>query len=122
MNIKNEKIDKLASMLLAGGKMLSRHCPECKTPLFKYMDRVICPICKGEVVRREKTDSKEDIKVRKEDNERSDEYDSTLKKIIRNKLTQLEDKLADEDDPKKVDEILKAINSTLDVLERLKKR
>lgn len=122
MMIKNDKIDKLASVLLAGGKMLPQHCPKCKTPLFEYEEKIICPVCGGEVVEEEtapkERDSESEEVVGKVEGKSANE----LKRIAQGKLVQLEDRLESEDDPEKVNEILKAIKSTLDVLKRLKER
>ncbi|KXB00620.1 hypothetical protein AKJ42_00145 [candidate division MSBL1 archaeon SCGC-AAA261C02] len=120
--IKKDKIDELASVLLAGGKMLSQHCPKCKTPLFEYEEKIICPVCGGEVVEEETTPKERDSGSGEVVAKAEGKPATELKRIAQNKLAQLEDKLEDENDPEKVNEILKAIKSTLDVLERLKER
>jgi Uncharacterized Zn-finger containing protein len=43
--MRDENIDKISEMLLRGGKMLSRHCPTCNSPLFKFGEEIICPVC-----------------------------------------------------------------------------
>jgi len=42
--------DIMADYLLKGGKMLSRGCPVCGSPLFQYKDETFCVVCreKGE--------------------------------------------------------------------------
>ena len=38
----------MADILLKGGKMLNRSCPECNAPLFRYQDRTFCAKCNWE--------------------------------------------------------------------------
>ena len=41
-------IKDMADILLKGGKMLGRSCPECNAPLFQQDGRVFCARCKWE--------------------------------------------------------------------------
>ncbi len=38
-------IKDMADLLLKGGKMLNRSCPECNAPLFQFQGRTFCPRC-----------------------------------------------------------------------------
>ncbi|MBS3815137.1 MAG: hypothetical protein KGY45_01090 [Hadesarchaea archaeon] len=104
--------------------MLSQHCPNCKTPLFEYEEEKICPICGGKVVEEKKSESEVNESKKKEVEAKKIENNelSQLSEVTKNKLMNLKNKLESEDDPKKINEILKAIKSTLDVLKKLEKR
>ncbi len=39
------KTEKMGDMLLKGAKMLSEHCPNCKSPLFQYEGNKVCAVC-----------------------------------------------------------------------------
>ncbi len=45
MEGKNAEIKNMADILLKGGKMLNRGCPECNAPLFKFQGRTFCGKC-----------------------------------------------------------------------------
>lgn len=36
----------MADYLLKGGKMLSKTCPNCGSPLFEYINEELCVVCK----------------------------------------------------------------------------
>lgn len=38
----------MADILLKGGKMLNKSCPNCNAPLFKHQGRTFCPRCNWE--------------------------------------------------------------------------
>jgi UPF0148 protein len=42
------EIKDMADLLLKGGKMLNKSCPECNTPLFQYEGKTFCPKCSWE--------------------------------------------------------------------------
>ncbi len=46
--MEDKKISEAVELLFKGAKMLAYHCPQCNMPLFRYEDKVICPICKKE--------------------------------------------------------------------------
>ena len=48
--MEDKKISEAVELLFKGAKMLAYHCPECKMPLFKYKDKILCPSCKKEAV------------------------------------------------------------------------
>ena len=44
----DKSISDAVELLYKGAKMLAYHCLDCKMPLFKYEDKIICPSCKRE--------------------------------------------------------------------------
>jgi UPF0148 protein len=106
----DEKISKMAGMLLAGGKMLSIHCSTCKGPLFEFKGKVICPVCG------EKTATAE-VKAKPEEAPLS-----KVEGVLRAKLNTLTERLEKETNHEKTLELLDRIKSILDAIEKLKAR
>ncbi|MFH1821727.1 MAG: Sjogren's syndrome/scleroderma autoantigen 1 family protein [Methanobacteriota archaeon] len=107
MVMKDEKIPKIAELLLAGGKMLAVHCGTCMSPLFEYHGKVVCPVC-GE---RTKPAAKVETKP------------SPLEKVeevLQAKINYLAEQLANETDHAKTLELLDRIKSALEALEKVK--
>lgn len=97
---------KIAEMLLSGGKMLSLHCAKCKSPLFEYEGKVVCPICG------EKTEvAKPEVKPVGE-----------IERIMLKKLDQLAVEFEKETNRHAAAELLELMKSILEVLEKLKAR
>jgi len=42
---KDQKVKRIARFLEMGGTMLAEHCKVCGAPRFRYLGKVICPIC-----------------------------------------------------------------------------
>lgn len=104
--MQEKNITKITDMLFAGGKMLSVHCDRCKSPLFEYQSKLICPIC-GE--RETKVPPKAKVKPV-----------SGVESVLREKLDWLTDELKKETDHGKISELLELIKSTLEILGRIK--
>lgn len=45
MKESDKELKDMAALLLAGAKMLSKHCPKCRGPLFEFRGNVFCPRC-----------------------------------------------------------------------------
>lgn len=97
---------KTAEMLLAGGKMLSLHCATCRSPMFEYEGKVLCPVC-GEKAGVTKA------RVKSE---------GAIEPILRKKLDQLAAELKGETDRHSATEILELMKLILEVLEKLEAR
>ncbi|MDI6819805.1 MAG: Sjogren's syndrome/scleroderma autoantigen 1 family protein [Candidatus Hodarchaeaceae archaeon] len=102
----------MAEMLLAGGKMLSLHCATCKSPLFEYKGKVVCPIC-GEKTKAT-TPEKAELRAMPAIGE--------IEGILLEKLNQLAAELKREGDRRTLAELLGLMKSILEVLEKLKAR
>ena len=46
---KREASERMSELLLQGATMTNRHCPECRSPVFRYDGREFCPTCEKEV-------------------------------------------------------------------------
>lgn len=106
----DDKISKMAGMLLAGGRMLSVHCGTCGSPLFEFKGKVVCPVCN------------EKIELTKAEPELRGAPSSKIERVLRAKLDTLTKELEEETDRAKTLELLDRIKSILDALEKLKAR
>ena len=41
--------ERMSELLLQGATMTNRHCPACRSPVFRYDGREFCPTCEKEV-------------------------------------------------------------------------
>jgi uncharacterized Zn finger protein (UPF0148 family) len=104
--MQEKNVGKIAEMLLAGGKMLSLHCAKCRSPLFEYEDKVMCPIC-GEKTEAARPEAKPVGEV---------------ERVLLEKLNQLATEFEKETDRHAAAELLELMKSILEVLEKLKVR
>jgi len=110
--LQDKDVAKMAEMLLAGGKMLSLHCATCKSPLFEYGGKVMCPIC-GEKAKAATLETAK-LKARPATDE--------IEGVLLEKLNQLAAELKKESDRRTVAELLELMKSILEVIEKLKAR
>ncbi len=115
IGVQNTDVEKMAGILLGGGKMLSIHCPECKSPLFEKDDKVICSVCNREVIIK-----KDEAKKQEKPPEKA--LDSDTENILLKKKEFLLSKLSSETDPKKITDILESMRLILVVLKDIRKR
>ena len=47
---KREASERMSELLLQGATMTNRHCPECRSPVFRYDGTEFCPTCERQVV------------------------------------------------------------------------
>lgn len=109
-------MSKMAEMLLAGGKMLSKHCPECGSPLFELRGKTLCPVCS------EKEESKEEKPGKIVEPEPRKPPRDRLERVLLKKLDELAGELEKEANPRSMSEILELMKSILEILERVRKR
>ena len=100
---------KAAEMLLKGATLLSEPCPYCKGVRVMKEGQALCTKCGREPEKRE-------IKIKK--NEKKDE--NPLKKTLERKLEALSKELEQEMNHDKQQDILKSINSVLEMIEKIK--
>ena len=103
-----EKVEKMAKLLLAGGKMLSIHCNLCKSPLFEFEGKVVCPVC-GE-------------KPKAQEAPKPPSATAELEAVLEEKLGELASKLKAATDQKAIAETVELLGSILDVLKRLREK
>ena len=119
--MRDENIDKISEMLLRGGKMLSRHCPTCNSPLFKFGEEIICPVCGtsfAEVDAKGERETKipaasQDLKSR----ERSPD-ENEIKRELRKKIGEILEDLKRERDLTKIKMGLECIDKALEILNK----
>ena len=121
--MRDDNINKISEMLLRGGKMLSRHCPTCNSPLFKFGEEIICPVCgtsfveideKGE--RKTKIPATSQIKDLKSRGRSPDENE--IKRELRKKIGEILEDLKRERDLTKIKMGLECIDKALEILNK----
>jgi len=100
---------KAAEMLLNGATLLSEPCPYCKGVRVMKEGKALCTKCGREPEKREILSNK---------NEEKDE--NHLKKTLERKLETLSKELEQEMNHEKQQDILKSINSILEMIEKIK--
>ena len=129
--MRDDNIDKISEMLLRGGKMLSRHCPTCNSPLFKFGEEIICPVCGTSFVevdekggRRTKipaTSQIEDLKYATSQDLKSRERspdENEIKRELRKKIGEILEDLKRERDLTKIKMGLECIDKALEILNK----
>ena len=104
----NDLTQKAIKMILAGGTLLSEPCPYCKGVRVMKDGHALCVDCGKEP---EQKSAKAEIKEKKSI--------STLK-ILEEKLEKLSSQLEREDKPAKQQELIKSIDSLIDIIAKLK--
>jgi UPF0148 protein len=100
---------KAVEMLLKGATLLSEPCPYCKGVRVMKEGQALCTKCG-------RTPEKRNISI-----EKKEEKDSnSIKKTFERKLEALSKELENEKDHEKQQNILKSINSLLDMIEKIK--
>ena len=104
----NDLTQKAIKILLAGGTLLSEPCPYCKGVRVMKDGYALCINCGKEPEQKSiKTETKEKKSI------------STLK-TLEQKLEKLSTQLEREDQPAKQQELIKSIDSLIDIIAKLK--
>lgn len=98
---KDKALKNMTDLLLSKARMLQYHCGNCKSPLFEKEEKVICPVC-GELRIEEK---KEKGKVK---TGRTITNSKTVS-ILEKKRDELLAKIENEKSPKKLIDLLDAL-------------
>ena len=130
----------MADILLKGGKMLGRSCPECNAPLFKYQGRTFCAKCgweegKGPVAEDLKAEAAEPKPSepavapqsplaggRTPVTPQSDEVGRTLaevKRAVLQRISEYAQKLSDQGERGNLAANTKALSDLMDLLEKI---
>ena len=108
MSLANDLTQKAIKMLLAGGTLLSEPCPYCKGVRVMKDGHALCVNCGKEPEQKPtKTQTKEKKSI------------STLK-TLEKKLEKLSSQLESENEPTKQQELIKSIDSLIDIIAKLK--
>ena len=100
---------KAAEMLLNGATLLSEPCPYCKGVRVMKEGQALCTKCGREPEKRKSTSEKNEVKD-----------ENSLKKTLERKLETLSKELEQEMNHDKQQNILKSINSVLEMMEKIK--
>ncbi|MBU2559352.1 hypothetical protein KKA03_00480 [archaeon] len=92
---KDKALKNMTDLLLAKARMLQYHCGNCKSPLFEKEEKIICPVC-GEM----KVET-EEVKEKASDTKTS--------KVLVKKRDELLLKIEKEKNPKKLTDLLEAL-------------
>ena len=107
--VSEELRKKAVEMLLSGATLLSEPCPYCKGVRVMKEGQALCTKCGRKPEKRKSTSEK---------NEEKDE--NPLKKTLERKLETLSKELEQEMNHDKQQNILKSINSVLEMMEKIK--
>ncbi len=100
---------KAAEILLKGGTLLSEHCPYCSGVRVMKDGHALCISCGREP-------EKKDIPKEKT----SEKTKSSLEETLEKKMESLSKELEQENNHEKQQEILKSINSLLEIMKKIK--
>lgn len=135
----DEHVKAGADLLLKGAEMLNKACPQCRSPLYKYKERIICPSCKKNYKFVETSEELEQIKMAQKHQQSnlnpndiqssretsrnhaiisSASFEQTAK-ILQKKIQQINDKLETSVDPNEIKELSEALNSLIKTLKQL---
>ncbi len=101
-------LKQMAELLLSKATMLQYHCADCKAPLFEKNGKIFCPRCGTFQV--EKREAKN-----QEPKEKTQTEESPTQKVLVKKRAELLKRIEKEKNPKKISELLEA----LEKLERM---
>lgn len=96
---KDKALENMTSLLLSKARMLQYHCANCKSPLFEKDEKIICPVCGEMKVKKEKTGKEE----------KEGKTKSKTSSILSKKRDELLAKIEKEKNPKKLTDLLEAL-------------
>lgn len=91
---RDKALNKMTELLLSKARMLQYHCAKCKSPLFEKDGKVICPVCGEMQIGKEGKKQKAQTKTAQ---------------VLLKKRDELLLKIEKEKNPKKLTELLKAL-------------
>ena len=116
----NNTNKKAVEMLLHGATLVSEPCPYCKGVRVIKDGTALCINCGKKPTKGNKKDSKKRSKLKP--NEKSSSVSRDIFEKLEKKLKTLSEELERESDHKKQQEILKSINSLVEILGKMKKK
>jgi len=115
MLLSKDLTKKAVELLLKGGTLLSEPCPYCKGVRVMKDGNALCVNCGKKPEKR----NHKLAKTKSKNNKKQSTRDSSLN-ILEKKLESLSKKLESEKDFEKQQQILKSINSLVEIIEKLK--
>jgi UPF0148 protein len=112
MSDDKEQVKQMADLLMSGGTMLFKHCPQCGTPLFEIQGEIWCQSCKKKVI------------IVKEGQEMPDYNKLTLfvdlEKTILSKLQEINQQIKAETDLSRLEPLGHFLSTWLEVLKKVR--
>ncbi len=98
---RDKVLEEMTKLLLSKATMLPYHCGDCKSPLFEKDEKTICPLC-GEMKTKREGET-EQVKA--------SEHTTDLKtaEVLKKKRDELLAQIEKEKDPKKLVDLLEAL-------------
>lgn len=96
---RDKALKNMTDLLLSKARMLQYHCANCKSPLFEKGEKVICPVCGELKIEREE----EKVKTKEPST------DSKTTQVLKKKRDEMLVKIEKEKNPKKLTELLEAL-------------
>ncbi|WP_371801965.1 Sjogren's syndrome/scleroderma autoantigen 1 family protein [Candidatus Lokiarchaeum ossiferum] len=112
----------MAKLLRNGATMLDKECPKCGKILFRLKTGTIfCPNC-SDTIKSSTNIERNSVAIHSKENENSKDsgYFYDLNNIFSNLILKLSKKLDNLDDSVSIAQILKNINSSLEIISKLK--
>jgi UPF0148 protein len=121
---KNQKIQKITTLLERGGTMLANH-HECGAPMFRYQGKTVCPVCdfqeRPEIKELKIEEYKKEPEIKKEiKTQKPRIYDTQMiSRIITGKILDIAAGLEAETDLQRVKDKLECIEQGIKILKLL---
>jgi len=106
-------VKRMADLLKSGATMLSETCPECKSPLFKVKDELLCVRCNRPVVVIRATEDESKVIAA--------QALGKLEQTALMKVDEINSAIAVEKDPEKIERLRLSLSDWLTVIERVRK-
>ncbi len=106
-------VKRMADLLKSGATMLSETCPECKSPLFKVKDELLCVRCNRPVVVIRATEDESKVIAA--------QALGKLEQTALMKVDEINSAIAVEKDPEEIERLRLSLSDWLTVIERVRK-
>lgn len=121
---KNDKIQKITTLLERGGTMLANH-HECGAPMFRYQGKTVCPVCdfqeRPEIKELKIEEYKKEPEIQKEIKAQKPRIDDTqmISRIITGKILDIAAGLEAETNLQRVKDRMECIEQGIKILKLL---
>jgi UPF0148 protein len=109
----SDEVKRMADLLKSGATMLSDTCPQCKSPLFKLKDELLCVKCNRPVVVIKATDDESGVVAA--------QALGRLEQTTLMKIDEINSALKVERDSEKIEKLRLSLSDWLTVVERVRK-
>lgn len=109
----SDEVKRMSDLLKSGATMLSETCPQCKSPLFKIKDELLCVKCNRPVVVIKATEDESDVIAA--------QSLGKLEQTALMKIDEINSALKIEKDYEKVNKLRQSLSEWLTIVERVRK-